>query len=392
MYRKSTMQLIALLFYVAIISYMIGSCFEFTVWANDIRLFTAIMKNVSYVLMVPCILDAVQWTLNNFNKKMIKYLLMLGVFLIYMIFFHVNAAFVCFGFSFAALRIDKEQLIDILKYVLIALLITVIVLGIFNGNVQARVWGNTRNRYSFGFTDSYSMQMIWMSIVSCIILDKRRTSIYKLAFMLFVTMVLNAFGDTRTAFIATIFLLVMNHIMQNIKISFKRSKGKKKHSFFRYLFVLCFGFFNGICWINYKYTSAVALALDGIFTGRISTTTRFIRYVCGGSISLFPTVVEDNFDLSVAALKSFALDSSYAQMLFWYGILFSIIVLILLEKFMSVAIKKDNVKLIAILSAVALNGMLQPTVLSLIYNPTIILAIGMIFNSFIERERQNGNN
>ena len=248
MYRKSTMQLIALLFYVAIISYMIGSCFEFTVWANDIRLFTAIMKNVSYVLMVPCILDAVQWTLNNFNKKMIKYLLMLGVFLIYMIFFHVNAAFVCFGF------------------------------------------------------------------------------------------------------------------------------------------------FNGICWINYKYTSAVALALDGIFTGRISTTTRFIRYVCGGSISLFPTVVEDNFDLSVAALKSFALDSSYAQMLFWYGILFSIIVLILLEKFMSVAIKKDNVKLIAILSAVALNGMLQPTVLSLIYNPTIILAIGMIFNSFIERERQNGNN
>lgn len=388
MYRSRTKIDINTLFFVALTLYLVGRCYEYTIWSSNLIVFTSVLKNISYIIVIPCITIALIKISKKKIKKYIPLILILFFYLAYLVIFNINAGFVCFGFSVAAISIKREKLFKYLQWVFVILLLSVIILGLFSNNVTTRTFGDTRNRYSFGFTDPYSMQMLWMSVVTCsIIIRKKKNGLY-LLLMILPTVIFHLLGDVRAAFLSTMLLLLLDFALEKkiIKI-IKKNKKSHKNFIISNIFTICFLLINALCWMNYKNPSYITIGLDALFTGRISMTTRFIKYVCGGKIPVFPIQGVD-FDLdAVAALSSLTLDSSYASMLFIGGIIYSLITLIVLYKFTSIITKEGDIRMIAILFSEAINGILQPTVMSVLYNPIILIAAYYVIGNFADNSR-----
>lgn len=370
-----------ILFYFSLTLYLVGRCFEYTIWVSELTTLIKLIKIIAYLCVLPCIFDSIIWCYFRFKIGYIPYLASLMVFLVFLIVFGVNDGFVCFSFSFAAIKINKHRLFKYIRTLFLILLVSIIICGIFNGNIEARQFGNTRKRYSFGFEDSFSLQMMWMSIVTCIIIYKKNKTNLLIAVLLLVSLLLHLFCDARTAFISNCFLILFDRFLEKRQFKKKKYNNHQLHSNFilRHIFVILFVLFNVICWVYYKYSSTLAIALDGLFTGRISMTARVIRYINGGQIPIFP-VRDEGFDLVMAGLSSLMLDSSYAQMLFLYGCIYSVVTLFMLDRFSSKIVDRKDVRVISIIVAVAINGMLQPTVLSILYNPTILLFFDVLLN------------
>ena len=167
------------LFLVALTFYLVGRCYEYTIWGKELETFINIVKIISYVLVIPCMLVAINRIMKKSFRMFWIMLFFLTFYLVYMILFDTNAGFVCFGFSIAAINIKQDNLFRYMQYVLVILFISVILFGISSNQVTVREFGNIRNRYSFGFLNPYSLQTLWMSIVTCsIIVRKRKRSVH----------------------------------------------------------------------------------------------------------------------------------------------------------------------------------------------------------------------
>ena len=136
--------------------------------------------------------------------------------------------------------------------------------------------------------------------------------------------------------------------------------------------------------------SKLLIPLDYIFSGRISMASRFFSGVCKGKIYLFP-LDTSQVDLESLwnnyALQTLILDSEYSTLLFNYGIIYSIVVILLMRCFISEAIKKRDLKLVIILATSAINSLMQQSILTIVFNPCILL----VFLTFFDDCNNNHN-
>lgn len=372
-------------FFLSLSLYLLGRFLEYTVWDENYGTIFTLLKNISYTLLL--IMTIIAFTELEFKygaKIRFKRLFLLGLlvfFIYYAVKYNINSGFVCFAFSLCASKVDKKKIFKYLYWFLLFLLFIGIAGGISGMNTSSRVHGDTRVRYAFAFAHPYSMQLIWMSIVSCRLLIKDRILKKQVLFaFLFVTCIFQLIGDTRGAFLATVFLLIFDYYIKK-KNHKQLPYGKKKWS----LNVLAFGFpilfifMNGCCILYAVSNNSFIRILDVLVTGRISMGSRFFLGVCGASIPLLP--VARDVDLAAWALDSYVLDAEYSQWLFTFGLLFSVIVLAILVNTVKKTIALNEWSLLAIYMSIALNACIEPCVLSVLYNPAILMCVPMMLQS-----------
>lgn len=376
-------------FFLFLSLYLLGRFLEYTVWNENYGDFFILLKNISYApLLIMIIIVLMEIELKNRTKIRIKKLFLVGLlifFIYYAVKYNINSGFVCFAFSLCATKIDKKKIYKYLYWYLVILLFIGILGGIGGMNTSSRIFGDTRVRYAFAFDHPYSMQLIWMSIVSCRLLIKdRKQKKQEFFIFLLITCIFQLIGDTRGAFISTVFLLIFDYYMyvKNYKQPLYKKK-KRALNALSFSFPTLFVFMNGCCILYAISSNSFIKMLDIFVTGRISMGSRYFLGVCGANISLLP--VAKDVDLEVWALGSYALDSEYSQWLFTFGLLFSVVVLAILFNTIKKTIALNEWSLLAIYMAIALNACIEPCVLSILYNPAILMCVPMILQSTNER-------
>lgn len=369
-------------FFLSLSLYLLGRFLEYTVWNENYGAIFVLLKNISYApLLIMTIIALIEIEIKDGTKIRVKRLFILGLlifFIYYTVKYDINSGFVCFAFSLCTIKIDKKKIFKYLYWYLLFLLFIGIAGGIGGMNTFLRVHGDTRVRYAFAFDHPYSMQLIWMSIVSCRLLIKDRIQKKQELFIfLFVTCILQLIGDTRGAFIATAFLLIFDYYIK--KNNYKKPLYKKNKwtvNILSFSFPTLFVFMNGCCILYAISRNSFIRMLDVLVTGRISMGSRFFLGVCGANIPLLP--VERNVDLAAWALESYALDAEYSQWLFTFGLVFSLIVLAILFNTVKKIIATNEWSLLAIYTAIAFNACIEPCVLSILFNPAILMCVPMM--------------
>ena len=372
------------LYFITLSLYLVGRFFEYTTWNDKFGKYFIMVKNFSYIplalILFLAITETVALSDANLKKTHILVFLFILFCLIFVVFYNINSAFVCVGFSFCTIKIDKKKLYKFL-YIFFLILITIgIVGGVGNMTTTARVFGDSRTRYAFAFAHPYSMQLIWMSVVSCQILYKESKPKKKMVCVSFITLILHLLGDTRSAFVCTVFLILFDYAYKakslNENVNYCNAKDFKMLCG---VFAVFFLVINSLCIYRAKYVNDFIVIVDTLFTGRVSMGARYFAGVCNNSIPILP--VEKNVNLEKWALGSYILDSEYSQWLFDFGLLFSSIILVFLFFVMKNAIKQKEVSIVVIFTAIALNAMMEPCILSILYNPGILLCIPILYET-----------
>lgn len=383
MTRKTSNQKIRdTLLFSSITLYLIPRFFEYTILNDRYSSLFSSIKTISYLpLLLLIVMNSLQILSDNSIRR-VKQNLVIFSLLIFSFFFAfkfgVNSGFVCLGFAFAVMQTNEVRLLSYIQKILIVLLVIGIVFGIGNGNTFYRTIGDSSIRYAFLFTHPYTMQLIWLSIVSLnLLLKKNKTTLTYVVLMSVFTIILQLFGGTRAAFITTVFLLVFNYIIKVRQT--KLNTNKKRFFLWKHVFVILFVAVNGYCMYSLNNPEKPLLTvIDYLLTGRISMTVRYIKGVCGSTIPMLPTI-NSNIDLSNWALSALTLDSDHAMLLFGYGSLYAIVFIVYMDRYMTKAFESENWAIVSVLTAIAINAVAEPCILSIAYNPCILLSFKVLF-------------
>ena len=366
------------LFYVSLILYIVGRFLGYTVWMKDYSLIINIVKNASYISLMVCMFFClVRYMFNSrglFRVKSLSLILLVVFLFAYAMIFDVNCGFVCVAFAICATCVNVNSLFKFL-YIMYSVLLSVgIVFGNAGENVFRRAFGDTSARYSFAFTHPYIMQVMWLAIVVTGIIHKRKKSLRYMVLMLIGAVVLNVLGGTRAPFISTVFLIIYDIMIQKGKNNDRNILTNPVIRFFtKHIYLICAVFFNLLCLLRVKGSDYKILnKIDYWFSGRISVTSRYIKGLCNGGIQLWP-VNGDGVELSDYSLSSLALDSEYAQFLFGYGLIYAIVCIVLMEWFVAKAISQKQWDVVVVLVVMAINSIMEPTIMSILFNPCILL-------------------
>lgn len=370
------------LFYLSLTLYLIGRFCEYTIWAEKYGNVFSGLKNCAYLILLICVIvtffEIMFSRRSRLRIRILPLIILEVILLIYALRFDVRAGFVCINYSICSIKVNKKKMYRYIMCLIAFLLFIGIAGGLENIRTVNRLIGNTKTRFSFAFAHPYTMQVLWMSVVSCGIIINKKSRISYVVYMSLVAIILHLIGGTRSAFICTEFLLVFDYFLGQSR----RKNGRKiytKGSTFvlKHIFTILFVINNGLCLLMAFRNSPWLQRIDYLFTGRLSITVRYFNGICKGMIPLFP--VSKDVNLREWALGSYALDSTYSQLLFGYGLIYSIIILYLLYRIMKRFIELHLWSIVVIFVAIAFNSMMEPTILSILYNPGILLSIPVLY-------------
>lgn len=370
------------LYYLSITLYLIGRFSEYTIWIEKYGNFFSQIKNCAYLLLSICIIIVFSEIMFSQRKRLRVRMLPLTIleifFLIYALGFDVKAGFVCINYSICSVNVKQKKMYRYMMILMVFLLFIGIAGGLENIRTVNRLIGNTKIRYSFSFTHPYTMQVLWMSVVSCWVIINQKTRISYVVIMSLIAIILYWLGGTRSAFVSTGFMLFFYYLFEKTRLRYTREIYMKgKIYVLRHIFTMSFLIINGLCLLMTIRDSSWMKKLDYLFTGRLSITVRYFKGVCKEMVPLFP--VNKNINLGEWLLESYDLDSEYSQLLFGYGLIYSIVILSLLYKVMKKFIELHLWSMVIVFIAIALNSMMEPTILSILYNPGVLSIIPILF-------------
>nr|WP_304430508.1 hypothetical protein [uncultured Acetatifactor sp.] len=380
-YSNLKSRLYDFLYYLSLTLYLIGRFCEYTIWAEEYGNVFSGLKDCAYLILLVCVIvtffEIMLSQRSRLRTRMLPLIILEAAFLIYALRIDVRAGFVCMSYSICSIKIDKKKMYRYIMFLLVFLLATGIVGGMENIRTVNRMIGNTRTRLSFAFVHPYTMQVLWMSVVSCGIIINEKFRISYMINMSLVAIMLHLVGGTRSAFICTELLLVFGYFYRHDR----RKHGRRIHmrgSAFalRHIFTILFVINNGLCLSMAFKDSPWLQRVDYLFTGRLSITVRYFKGICKEMVPLFP--VSKDVNLREWALGSYVLDSAYSQLLFGYGLIYSIMILCLLHRIMERAMELHLWSVVMVFVAIAFNSMMEPTILSILYNPGILLCIPIL--------------
>ena len=368
--------------YVSITIYLVCRFLEYTVFS--VSEFTESAKMISYIIMLLCISIRIIINFRSDKKKNIFFIFLFLFFFIFSIFFDASTGVACIGFAFCVDKYNNKPLFKYLLFLFILLLSCGILGGFFKFNSFSREFGDTRERCAFSFEHPYVIQSMWFSIMSLIIYLKEKFTVKEMFILGSITLIFYMLCGTRASLISSFLLLFLYYILE-------KKPSSNLNYIFKYIYWLCF-LLSTILVFLYTFNKAkfILLPLDNIFSGRISMASRFYVGVCQEKIPILP-IDQNIIDLEVLwneyALKSLILDSEYSDLLFKFGLIYSSVTIFIMNKFTLMACKQGK-KIYIILGVSAINALMQQSILTIFFNPIILLIFSTIFDNKSENKKR----
>lgn len=318
-------------------------------------------------------------------KKIILYVAFVTLSLISFYYSHAYYILDSLFLGTAAAKIDFRDVIKV--YLIIQISITLVtIFGDLSGALtqqdfgfRTNLFGDTIRRRSLGFLyTTLGVQIFFYCNLAYWYLRRQLIGALDICFILIVNIFFYNETGTRNAF-----LLIMIEIVILIVLRFKGPKLLGiflNHKSFKYIFFIIFAlsYYLGA---NYDGSRTFYVMLNSIVSGRLRLTRM--------AFDMFPAKLFGN-DLyaqyqnyltafNISAPKSF-LDSSYMQLFFNTGIVYTISFLLLLTWLFGKAIESKDFYLVIILLFIAIQSSMDPQLFEFSYNIFILLIFRFFFS------------
>lgn len=231
-----------------------------------------------------------------------------------------------------------------------------------------------RIRNSLGFIYySYGSILFFSFVATYLLLRKQKIRYVELLLLGLLNLYFFKYTDTKDPFIFTLIVLIYGLIRKLLKSSTTLLKWKFSKFLLHYIYIIAF-ILNLV--ITYS-KGEVFFFFNQLVNGRLGLSKLGIEQY---GISMWGTKL--NFLGGATANSYFYIDSFFIQTLLSYGVVGTVLILILFTMIMKKSIDSNNYYLVFIMSLMAIDGMFEPYMLWLWYTPFPFL-IGKILRKNI---------
>lgn len=290
-------------------------------------------------------------------------LVILSIVLVYKTNDYTFLKLMLFIVSFKDMNFEKVIKVDLYyRGFLIALVFILFFVGIAPDKIFA--FGDTI-RHSFGFTNPNTLGMYFLIICfDLLYLNKDKNSLKKTMLISGIIILVNYLSGSRTVTLILLILIIFIWII------------RKKEQVFEIHFLkafitnsaLIFAILTFIFSYLYKYENDMAINLNNLLSNRLEN----ILY-CSANI------VPSLFGSNISILER-TLDSSYAYSLYGYGIILSIVLILMFRKLFKVLYKEKDYLLITIMFLFLVYGLSERLWLCIDYNIFMLVFYKVLYS------------
>lgn len=344
------------------------------------------LRLLSYMILILFVL--LNLKLYSFTVK--KMLLFTAFVILSLISFYYSRAYFILDLlvlGIASIEIDFRNILRV--YLTIQISISIVTLlasfaGIFvhyDFGSRVNLFGDVMNRSSLGFRyTTLGVQVFFYISLAYWYLRRRSIEIYDMAIILLINMYLYNETGTRNAFLLIILEVIIMFIIYleagNV------FKNLLDHKIIKYIFWIIF-FISYYIGANFNSSNAVYQTIDEVTSGRAHLTHMAFEMFPAKLFGTNLYVQYQNYlsAFNMTSATSF-LDSSYMQLFFNAGIIYTIVLLLLLTWILKKAIIKHNYYLVVVVLFIAVHSSMDPQLFEVSYNIFILL----IFRYFIDNK------
>lgn len=342
------------------------------------------MRLLSYMILILFIL--LNLKLYSFTiKKLLFFTAFIALSLIS--FYYSRAYFILdlLVLGIASMKVDFRNILKI--YLIIQISISIITFltnftGIFMHNdfgTRINLFGDVMSRNSLGFRyTTLGVQVFFYANLSYWYLRRKSIGIFDIVVIFLINLYLYNETGTRNAF-----LLIILEVVIMCIIYFKDGSTHKNwfnHIIVKYIFWIIF-FISYYIGANFDSSNIIYQTIDETTSGRAHLTHMAFEMF---PAKIFGTNLYSQYQnyldaFNVTSATSF-LDSSYMQLFFNAGIIYTIVLLLLLTWLIKKAISKQDYYLVIVMIFIAVHSSMDPQLFEFSYNIFILL----IFRYFTE--------
>lgn len=371
-----------LLFFPAWILYVITVIVDLTMIAIDNNTVQMINKAIRYLVYGICAFKVLN---TNYKKRSIIYIVLFIVFFFLSYYRSNSRTMVLYSLiMLAAYNLSNEKIIKTTAYTQGLLLLMIILLS-QTGIIMDYVFDKgTRERHSLGFTWTTLGPIIFFYFAMCFVyVHRKNLKWYTILILEGINIWLFRMTNTRmTFYLLTLFLVFF----------FLESINRKR---FRYLslFKGVYIIYPFILWLLailtckfYNRNSQMWSNINGLLSGRLNYSQDALNNY---GLGLFGNNIEwkgfSILNTSYGVGEYNYVDSSYLQLTFNYGLIFTAVVMIIFSYGIYKAIKANDYYCVFVYIAVLTISLTEPQLMNFAFNPFSLLAFGTVTKDIMRR-------
>lgn len=273
-------------------------------------------------------------------------------------------------FVFAVKNIDYNKIIKVTYILQIVLMLFIILsssLSIIDNTKYYRDDGSIR--YGLGYNYCTTTSIIYFFIVLMFIyLKKSKIKCSQIIVILSINYILYKFSDSRTHFYLTNFVIIIAFFMRRNNNYLKNTILNK--IIFEYCFFIC-SIISFLVTYNYNYNSSTYNILNNFLSGRLELGYNALKEY--GISILGQNIIWVGSGNYVSGHVYNYVDSSYIQIAISQGIIFLALICIAYTIILKYSVIKNYKFICIILMSIAIQSMIEPHLISLTFNPFILL-------------------
>lgn len=368
--------------YIIFAIYMLDLLLGFTVLPKTYATLDIILKLLRYVSYIAFI-TKILIDLKHDKKITISIILLSIVALIVVIFSKNKSIIFLFLALMASRKLKKNKLLKIIYYIFFVTYIIIIALALLNIIPDWTFKRGNTIRHSLGYIYATDCIGIYLAIIFMYaFLKKSKANLLEIMSLELINIFLYKYTDGRLSFILISILLCML-VLSKISIIKKLFNSKETQKIIK---IICYSLpiimFIAYNCLTYAYSqnSGIAKKIDKLLSSRLKYTAQ--AYETYG-VPIFGKNIEwhgwggygyTNLDKMDEFEYNFV-DSSYARLIFDYGIVFSLIVILMYTYILIKNFNKRNYWTVFLLILVLIWSFIEPYIINLGRNPLTLLLV-----------------
>lgn len=362
------------LFYFCYIIFIFSSMFA------NVKFLSIFMNKINYIIYLGLLLCILLKIKTYRKKELIFMVFSLIVITISWIISKNNSIFILFLFIFAMKNIEFDSLIKFdlkMKILFVPIVIGLHYLGLTNDLIMYREDGTVRSSMGFGHPNTFA---VYLFAIFCEYIylnrDKKRfLGISILAIVVF--NMINYFSDSR----GSAYTIIMLYLFITVKkIDFIGLINKKFVKYFLTSIIFIFTAFSYFISINYNPYNKMMYEINKIFTGRISSSYKFLNNYNINLLGNELYIVSTKQSL-LTGENTIILDNAYIKLILQLGIITYLIFAIYYTLSIRKAYSKNNYILVILFFIFAIRGLFGNVLFYLYGNVFLLYFSEVIFKT-----------